>query len=167
MVGGSSRRPECSVFIYHVCDQQDDQCHYYVSPLSHEYGGVSGLPPEAIMGELTEGPERITPECFRPNSVFVKFLQWVIAKHAPRCPDLVAEAKRIQDGYVYIIDGRTQTPEGEVPVEDIIGAVKVEGGQLIGFQGAPGYRILTEDGFVQLDGWTHERLVEELVALLE
>jgi len=158
---------ECGVFIYEVRDHQDGQFHYYVSPLSHEHRGTSGLPPEAIMGELTGGPERIAPEYFKHNVVFVEFLWWVIAKHAANCPDLVAAAKRQQDGHVYILDGRTPTPEGDVPLEDIIGAVKIENGRLLSFQGMPDHRLLTKDGLMQLDSWMHERLVEELVALLE
>ena len=33
------------------------------------------------------------------------------------------------------------------------------------FHGSPNYRILTTDGFMQLDPWLKDRLVEELVAI--
>src|SRR5262249_21366909 len=35
------------------------------------------------------------------------------------------EALRQQDGWIYILDGRTPTPQGAVPPEDISGAFEV------------------------------------------
>jgi hypothetical protein len=36
---------------------------------------------------------------------------------------------------------------------------------MLRFHASPNYRLLTKNGFMQLDDWLHERLVAELVAL--
>ena len=153
------------IFVYDINAEQDGESHYYVSPLSHEHGFNLGLRSEAIMGELTEGPENITPDHFKQNTVFIQFLGWVIGKHASQCPVLVAETKRQQNGFVYILDKRTPTQDDAVPPQDIIGCVEIQDGQMLRFRGSPNYRVFTDDGFIQLDGWLRERLIEELVAL--
>src|SRR5437764_12435016 len=76
-----------------------------------------GLIPEAILGilqrSLSAGGE-LTPDNFVANTVFKTFLAELIARHAPDDPDLVAEATRIVNGYVTIVDLRTPTPRGDV-----------------------------------------------------
>jgi hypothetical protein len=87
-----------------------------------------GLAPEAIVGVLSErwnSSMRITPELFARNSVFVDFLHNVIAADGPSDPGFQAEARRLGDGWVYVIDQRTPSPAGPVPPEDIIGAFTV------------------------------------------
>jgi hypothetical protein len=153
----------CDIFVYEVV--QDGSHRYYVTPLPHEHGFATGLPAEAIMGELIEGFDRITPESFVQNPQFIELLAAVIGNHAHECPGLVAEANRQQEGYVVIVDRRTSDPDGAVPPEDIIGLVEIERGQLLRYHASPNYRILTKDGFMQLDRFLHDRLIEELAAL--
>lgn len=69
-----------NVFVYDTV--QDDGHRYYVSPIPQKFGFAAGLPAEAIMGELTNGPQSITPENFKQNPLFVRFLAIVIGKHA-------------------------------------------------------------------------------------
>ncbi|QDT44722.1 hypothetical protein Pan241w_48380 [Gimesia alba] len=151
---------DSKVYIYNTVD--GEMHHYYVSPLSHDLGFTTGLPSEAIMGELTNGPENITPEFFQQNTQFLEFLAGVIGKHAIHCPGLIAETERQQNGYVFILDRRTPTPEDGVPPEDIIGYVEIKNGQMLQFHSSPNYRIFTKDGFMKLERWMHERLLEEL-----
>lgn len=141
------------------------QHRHLVSLLPEDIVFKSGLPPEAIMGTLTDGPHTVTPEAFQQNERFIQFLAFVIAKHAADCPGLIAEAQQQPNGYVYILDKRTPTPQGAVPPEDIIGGVEIENGQMLRFHGLPTYRILTSNGFMQLDSWFKARLIEELVAV--
>ena len=109
---------DSEIFVYEISAEDDGERHYYVSPLSHERGFKVGLRPEAIMGELTDGPENSTPDHFKQNAVFIQFLAWVSGKHASKCPGLIAETKRQQNGFVYIIiDKRTPTPGDAVPPE--------------------------------------------------
>ena len=151
---------------YYIYDTVVDGSHrYFATLLSHETGFAAGLPPEAIIGEFTRGPETLTPDSFQQNQQFIQFMAYAIGKHAASCPGLIAEAQRQQNGFVYILDNRTPNPDDGVPPEDIIGGVEIENGQMIRFHGSPNYRILTQDGFMQLDPWLKDRLVDELVAI--
>src|SRR6185295_5805288 len=106
-----------------------------------------------IMGEFTCGPETLTPDAFQQNPQFIRFMAVAIGKHCAGCPGLIAETQRQQNGFVYILDKRTPTPDDGVPPEDIVGGVEIQDGQMIRFHGSPNYRILTANGFMQLDGW--------------
>ena len=151
---------------YYIYDTVVDGSHrYFASLLPHDTGFSAGLPSEAIVGEFTRGPETLTPEAFQQNPQFIKFMAYAIGRHAQSCPGLIAEAQRQQNGFVYILDKRTPTPDDGVPPEDIIGGVEIENGEMLRFHGSPNYRILTADGFMQLDSWLKDRLVEELVAV--
>lgn len=115
----------------HVCQvRTPDGETEYVSLLPPEPSFARGLIAEAIVGmlsaPLSEG-EAITPARFARNPAFVEFLHSVIARRGPNLPDIVAEAQRPGDGWVYLIDGRTRTPDGPVPPEDLIGAFAVSG----------------------------------------
>jgi hypothetical protein len=95
---------------------------------------------------------------------FVDFLHDVISRHGPNLPALLAEAQRLGHGHVYVIDGRTPTPHGDVPPHDIIGAFQVEGGRVTpgSYQRNPNHMLLAAGGFFRLDPALHERLVAEL-----
>jgi len=138
---------------------------YFATLLPHDAGFTAGLSSEAIIGEFTSGPETQTPEAFLQNPKFIEFMAYVIGKHSSTCPELIAETQRQQNGFVYILDKRTPTPDDRVPPEDIIGCVEIENGQMLRFHGSPNYRILTDDGFMQLDPWLKSRLMDELVAM--
>jgi hypothetical protein len=103
-----------------------------VTLLAPERVLANGLAPEAIVGVLSRPPrsgERITPELFARNRVFVDFLHEVIARHAPSQPGFQAEARRLGNGWIYVVDQRTPTSQGPVPPEDIIGAFEVKVGK--------------------------------------
>lgn len=129
-----------------------------------------GLAPQAIIGTLTrplEQGESISPAVFARNRVFVDFLHAVIARRGPEAPGLVAEAARQVNGWVYIIDQRTRTPQGAVPPEDIIGAFEVKDGRLVSdsYRPCQKHMILSPDGFFRLDAQLQTFLLEELAAL--
>ncbi|MBI1374786.1 MAG: hypothetical protein GC159_18860 [Phycisphaera sp.] len=149
------------VYIYQT-RKDDGTMVNYLSPLKPDEAFSEGLPAQAVMGEVPATDSELDAGAFKQNKIFLAFLNGVIANHATQCPGLQAEIERQQDGYVYIIDRRTPTPGGEVPPEDIIGAVKIEKGQLLSYHGSPNYRTFTGAGFMQLDPWLHERLMEEL-----
>ncbi len=126
-----------------------------------------GLIPEAIVGRLSHllgKDDQITSENFARNTVFVDFLHHVIAHHAPNQPPLRAEAQQQGSGWIYIIDQRTPTPEGEVPPEDIIGAFEVVDGHVVpeSYRGSPQHRVLSAHGFFQLGRELHWCLMREL-----
>jgi hypothetical protein len=88
----------------------------------------------------------------------------VIARHAPDNPDLKAAAARQGQGYIVVIDRRTATPGGSVPPEDIMGVFEVKDGSVVpgSYRASPNHRLLTADGFFQLDRFLDERLHQEL-----
>jgi len=139
----------------------------YVSCLPHEHVFAHGLAPEAIIGVLLrklKPGEAITPEVFARNRVFVDFMHEVIARRGPELPGLIAEARLQREGWVYIIDQRTRTPQGEVPPEDIVGCFQAKDGVVIpaSYQRSPRHLILSADGFFQLGRELQACLLEEL-----
>jgi hypothetical protein len=141
----------------------------YVTLIGPEAAFSQGLAPEAIVGVLLrplELGESITPEVFARNRVFVDFLHAVIARHGPDQPGCRAEAKRLGEGWIYIIDQRTKMPGGPVPPEDIIGAFEVKGGEVLpgSYQPSPRHMILTPNGFFRLDDGLQQSLLRELAS---
>jgi hypothetical protein len=139
----------------------------YLTLLSPEVAFTQGLAPEVIVGVLTRplGPEEpIIPEVFARNQVFVEFMHSVIARHGPHQPGCQAEAKRLGQGWIYIIDQRTPTPDGPVPPEDIIGAFEVKGGEVVpeSYRASPKHKILSANGFFQLEDGLQACLLREL-----
>jgi hypothetical protein len=128
-----------------------------------------GLAPECIVGHLLKPLDRggaISHENFAQNKVFVDFLHEVIALYGPAQRGLNAEAERLGDGWVYVIDARTPTPGGEVPLYDIIGGFRIEGGAVVlgSYVRNPNHLILSPQGFFRLEPALQERLLAELAA---
>jgi hypothetical protein len=98
---------------------------------------------------------------------FLEFLHDVIARHAANCPGLIAGAQYQKEGFVHIIDARTETPKGEVPPEDIIGAVEIQNGSVSAYQGNPNYQVFTASGLLKLDPWFRSKLLEEIAGNME
>lgn len=128
-----------------------------------------GILPQEIIGQLVDPnvPDGdIKPENFARNRAFVDFMHAVIKKHGPSIPGLISEAHRQGNGWVMILDRRTPTPSGAVPPEDVIGAFQVQDGQIIrdSYQGNPNHRILSQQGFFQLEPTLQQHLLDELAA---
>ena len=141
----------------------------YVTLISPKVAFSQGLAPEAIVGVLLRPlapQEPITPQVFARNRVFVEFMHAVVAQHGPVQGGCQAEAKRLGEGWIYIIDRRTPTPGGPVPPEDIIGAFKVKHGEVVpgSYRPSDKHMILSARGFFQLDGGLQECLLRELAA---
>lgn len=139
----------------------------YLTCVPHEQALSRGLAPEAIVGVLLrplEPNEAITPAVFARNRAFVDFMHGLIARRGPGLHGLIAEAQRQGDGWIYIIDQRTLTPQGPVPPQDIIGAFEVRGGQVVAgsYRPSPQHMILSADGFVRLGAELQACLLEEL-----
>jgi hypothetical protein len=150
-----------------IVEAEDDrgQLHLYLVAIEPDDLSEHGLVAEAIVGELTGGPDHLDPDHFRPNPLFVQFLHWVLARHAAASPGFLEEAARQKEGHVYILDARTPTPDGAVPPEDIIGAIEISGAKPLRYVGSSRYVAFTHRGGPQLDPWLHARLVDELRAL--
>jgi hypothetical protein len=139
-----------------------------VSCVPHEHVFKRGLTPEAVIGQLLrplEPEEPIHPDVFARNPAFVAFMHEVIARRAPESRELMAEAQRQKEGWVYLIDLRTPTPDGEVPPHDIIGAFQVTEERLVpeSYRPNPAHAILSDDGFFDLGTELQKHLLDELM----
>jgi hypothetical protein len=158
---------ETEVFICRV--ETPDGISDYVTLLAPESTFSKGLPAEAIVGVLAHPlspDEAISPDIFARNRVFVDFMHEVIARHGPAQPGLQAEARRSGNDFVYIVDQRTQNPNGSVPSKDILGAFEVKDGELLpeSYRRNPNHLILSPDGFFNLGAELQRCLLDELSA---
>ena len=88
----------------------------------------------------------------RENGPFLRLLSRTIFENADRCSLLRREAEIQGGGFVYLLDGRTPTPGGRVPPEDIIGAFEVRDGTLVtgSYRHNPRHRLFTTAGWFLL-----------------
>jgi hypothetical protein len=88
----------------------------------------------------------------------------VIAREAPKLKSFQSEAKKQNNGWVYVIDRRTQDPKGEVPKEDVVGAFEVKNGNMVegSYAANKNHRILSARGFFDLGTELYELLLAEL-----
>jgi hypothetical protein len=149
------------VFVFTVWE--GGEATEYATVLPPEVFSKAGASGEAIVGTL---PRDNGIAGFVPNEEFTRFLQQVVAAHAPTTPGFDAEAKRVGSGWVNVIDRRTPTPGGPVPPEDIIGGFQVANGRAVPGSYSPNtaHQLLTERGFFNLEDDLHAKLVSELVA---
>ena len=165
------RVAELPWWVYRVHTPPDGEKDYVVC-LSPEIVSRGGCPQEAILGVLLQPVEpgmRITPAVFWQNPAFVDFLHEVIARRGPQVPGVIEEAMRQQKGWVYVIDGRTRTPQGHVPPEDILGAFTVSSRKIVpgSYSRCPKHLVLSADGFVRLAAELLDCLLEELASRLK
>jgi hypothetical protein len=157
---------ELPVSIVVVGPEQDRRHYVTISPLDTQ----RDIAPAKIIGMLKQPIQRdesITPDNFARNGVFVDFLHSIIARHGPTVPGLVRAAKQQEEGWVYIIDGRTPTPQEDVPQEDIIGSFQVINGEIssASYKRNTEHRILSDRGFFRIDALLIQQLINELAKI--
>lgn len=136
-----------------------------VSLLSHDEVFANGLASAAIVGEfLCPIPSNapIPVEHFVRNRFFVEILHQTIANKSPRAQSFLAEALKQNNGWVYVVDQRTQQPDGEIPLEDIIGVFEVKDGILIdgSYEANKNHRILSTAGFFDVGPELYPYLID-------
>jgi hypothetical protein len=126
-----------------------------------------GLPPATIMGVLKQAPTAqnpITPEEFEPNREFLLLMHQVIAESAPQLTVFQQRSKGRDEGFLYVVDLRTAKPREFVPPEDLIGALRIENGEIVEYSPNANHQLLTERGwfrlFPELKEALHRRLRE-------
>ncbi|HEU4452884.1 MAG TPA: hypothetical protein VFR81_07480 [Longimicrobium sp.] len=139
----------------------------YATVIPPETAFATGLPADAIVGILLEpAAEGQAPsvDAFAENPAFRALLDEVVGRHAPDEPAIRDEAVRLGSGYVYVIDGRTPDPAGQVPAEDVVGAFQVREGTIVRdpYLPNPRHQLLSENGFFRLGDALHQRLLEEI-----
>jgi hypothetical protein len=156
---------DTSVFVCRVDVRGETRDSVTVIP--PETAFATGLPAQAIVGILLEpAAEGKAPavDSFAENPAFRELLNGVIGRHAPDEPAIRDEAARLGSGYVYVIDGRTPDPAGQVPAEDVVGAFQVREGTIVRdpYLPNPRHQLLSENGFFRLSDTLHQRLLEEI-----
>ena len=120
----------------------------FLSPdIMREFGQ---LPREAICGWFTAAGT--SPDTFRVNPLFVNFMHQVIKRAGLLDPAVQAAAAEQRDGYVYVIDLRTPDgPQGQVPIEDVVGSFMVRDGILDGsYSPNDKHVVYSRNGLVRL-----------------
>jgi hypothetical protein len=129
-----------------------------------------GLPSEAIVGLLLrplKDGEKLSPDNFAANAVFVELMQGVIGRRGPWVSSLIAAARRLGEGTLQVADLRTRAAEGEIPQEDVFGEFDVKDGKIVLGSYRPNslHFIFSAAGFFQLGAELEECLVEVLAAI--
>jgi hypothetical protein len=139
-------------------------CLVIVAPL--ERPTDRAIHPVEIVGqfELVDGQPNLSPEAFARGADFVELMHRTIAKYGPTVPGLSEAASGRSEGYVYVVDGRTPNPQGNVPARDIIGSFRIMDGRIAeaGYTRFPEHRLFTDDGIVQLESVLLQHLLNEI-----
>jgi len=120
----------------------------------------SGLPPEAIVGQLLDGTKEITSANFARNRVFVDYMHSFIAAEGPADGELRGAARRVRNGELRVLDRRAK---GDEPAEeDVVGTFQIVDGTLTTYTRNPKHRILGDRGLFRLPQSLEKKLVEAL-----
>ena len=120
-----------------------------------------GLPPASICGVLPYLDAPMDEEHFTQNHQFIQALHKLNLNSLD--PDLLAFAKATIEPAVAIIDQRSTDPNGDVPLQDIIGQYSIVAGRVQGYQPNSAYRLITSQGIFKLTPWIRKSIVEVVV----
>ncbi|MDB5331638.1 MAG: hypothetical protein JWP03_2789 [Phycisphaerales bacterium] len=158
--------PRVPFYVYKSAALNGQPEHTILSPLSpQEVQELGGLRDEAVIGEIAPGATDVSPESFVPNRAFVQFLHNVLAIHAPRNPGLMAAAQSGGTGQLLVLDKRVHVPVEQQESKDVIGVIDIQDGRLVKYTINPNHQLVTRDGYMVLDPWYQEKLIEELKKL--
>lgn len=154
-------------------DSSEDSKDYVTCLDQDRLAKGAGIPSEGIIGMILhplEPGERITPDNFAANAVFVDFMQGVIARNGPVVKDLIDEARRLSEGTLYVVDQRTRAPKSpvrEILTDDIFGEFDVKHGKIVPGSYRPNSKhyLLSPDGFFQLGPQLEDCLLQTLDAI--
>jgi len=124
-----------------------------------------GMPNQAVIGQLINDQYEISPDNFVQNKKFVDFFHKFIQSNAPRDAELRSIAKKEGDGFVWVIDARSdQNDINHVAMEDIIGLFVVKNGKIVkdSYTRFGSHRLLTTKGFFRLKPRLQSKLVKKL-----
>lgn len=140
------------MWLLDIEDTSQGEKRKVLSPLSlEEISKIGELRQEAIIGSVTG--ENLCTENFRPNQLFIDFMQNIIKTKAPQDYSVQNAALQQKEGWLYIIDCRAlNASQEETSPEDIIGAFEVKNGKIIpnSYQPNINHSILSINGLFQL-----------------
>lgn len=156
---------ELFVFTFH----HDGQIYRALSPLSPDQVGTYGLPTEAVLGQVDAALPSMTTEQFEQNQAFIDFLHQLIQSYGPTLPVFKEQALSMGSGTLIITDQRTQSSHQTPQKEDMIGQFSLQRGEIIPYSyiSNPEYRVLTDNGPIQLVQPLEEILLDTLISRIE
>ncbi len=154
---------KCYVFLV---DRNGEKVKY-LSLLDPKKAFKKGITGKAIVGIIEGNETKISQDNFIANKEFKEFMQSIIAKEIFNDSSIKNQAKKSKEGYIYLIDARTLTPQGEVPHYDIIGTVKIEDGKLVNGSYHPNknHALVGPKGIFQLPNFLEKQLLKKIKKL--
>lgn len=148
---------ELFVYTFH----HDKMLYRALSPLTPAEVEEFGLPSHAVLGQISALLPSMTPDQFEENEEFVALLQAVCRQHGASIDDLQSAARAQGTGEVALVDTRAGSVTGDVSGNDVLGVFEVRRGDIISesYRPNPDYRLLTDNGPVQLPPGLEEKLL--------
>lgn len=143
--------------------------HFYtLAPI--ELIQAKGLMSAAIVGtvdtpEAGEPLDRLMSRSFRGNSDFHDTIHSFLSGFVPGNPAFLNRAREQGGGWIYIIDQRTPSPGGDVPMEDIVGGFEIVDGRPATYWANPDHQLFNEKGLFDLGQELNEGFQQFLVGL--
>jgi hypothetical protein len=122
----------------------------YLGFLDPVLAGAKGIEARAVVGEYTRGEGDVfDPDAFRVNPAFVEAVTGYMNEEAGATAAIAAQARSVESGWLYVIDPRDRTPDGEEPPPaNVLGAFAVDdSGQVVpnSFQYNANHRMFDRD----------------------
>lgn len=150
-------------FIYKVTANNAEQ--HLVSLLETEAVLQKGLACKSVIGHLKDGDKPLSPDNIVYNPLFMTLFQDVIRSTALASPEIEESAKEQVNGFIYIIDQRS---EGKVKIKphNIIAALEVKDETILpeSLQFNPNYQVVSSEGLFILPDMYEQNLVAALSA---
>ena len=123
---------------------------------------LEGLISNLILGSLPFIPNKESEihQIFQENKEFRSTLTSFINTVLTRQDELINQAKAQGTGWIYLIDQRTPTPQGETPPEDIIGGFQIENGESLKFTPNTKHTLISRSGVFDLGNSANKLLLQ-------
>lgn len=135
---------------------------HLLSPLSKEELAKLTSKSELFLGRLIDPDKEIIHENISYNADFLVVLHRIVRDYMVTDPEVIAQAEKQPNGFVFIVDRRTT--EEEVEKEDIIGIFLVNESQtdVSRYRPNPDYKLISKKG----PGMFHDEVEMELMKVL-
>lgn len=139
-----------------------------LSFLSPDQVGEQGLPTEAVLGDVDPNRPEMTVDLFTPNDAFLKFLHSIIGENAHQLSVLQAQAEKVQNGPVYVMDYRSINKGQKPPFEDCLGWYGVRDGEILieTYNPSAHYKLMTNAGPIELEPSLEQILIERVEEII-
>ena len=157
------KRPD--ILLYMIAEDGRERTLLSLMPLDE--GFERGIPSEAILGELNDIAAGLSEENFTPNVAFIKFMHESLATHVRSCPSLIDRARRLGNGQLPLLDGRTPANQKQVNAADVLGLLQVENERIVRYTACMQHKLVHEEEVVVFEPFLYERLLGDLLRICE